>query len=66
MLRIDFVDRLPAKVIKPLPQTDPKWFTTDHVTYRAVYGELLICQEFREFSVSCYDAEMVRPEDALF
>src|SRR5260370_29823917 len=38
MLRIDFVDRLPAKVIKPLPQTDPKWFTTDHVTYRALGG----------------------------
>ena len=25
---------------------------------RGVRGELLICQEFREFSVSCYDADM--------
>lgn len=23
-----------------------------------VHGELLICPQFREFSVSCYDAEM--------
>jgi hypothetical protein len=38
LLRTDFVERLPEKVMKPLPNMDPKWFTTDHVLNRALGG----------------------------
>jgi hypothetical protein len=38
LLRTDFVERLPERVIKPLPNIDAKWFTTDHVLNRALGG----------------------------
>jgi hypothetical protein len=36
MLRIDFVERIPEKDIKPSPKMDPRWMTTDHVLERSL------------------------------
>jgi Beta-L-arabinofuranosidase, GH127 len=38
MLRVDFLHKLPASIKKPLPDMDPKWFTTNHVASRALGG----------------------------
>jgi len=34
MLRVDFLDKIPASKTKPLPQLDSKWFSTEHVMNR--------------------------------
>ena len=39
------------------PVTD-KIYVADHGSGNVARGELLICPEFREFSVSCYDTDM--------
>ena len=37
-MRIDFVEEIPAKNVKPLPKMDPKWMNTDHVLERSLGG----------------------------
>ncbi|HEY6292346.1 MAG TPA: nucleotidyl transferase AbiEii/AbiGii toxin family protein, partial [Terriglobia bacterium] len=48
------VDELLAELRKAAAENIGDWFEFEV----AVHGELLICPQFREFSVSCYDAEM--------
>ena len=38
MLRIDFVERIPAKDILPVPKMETEWITTDHVLERSLGG----------------------------
>jgi hypothetical protein len=38
LLRIDFPERLPASVMKPFPNIDPKWYSADHVMERSLGG----------------------------
>jgi hypothetical protein len=43
MLRVDFIERMPPRAIKPLPKTDSRWFTTAHVMERSLGGFTSFC-----------------------
>jgi hypothetical protein len=60
MLRVDYIERMPPQALKPLPQMDSKWFTTDHVMNRSLGGFASFCgpndwlqPEALPFTVQC-------------
>jgi len=43
LLRLDFIERVPSRLIQPLPKLDSKWYTADQVLERNLGGFSSFC-----------------------